>query len=181
MSLYLDIRVKVLQRSIVKGEAVKHGPQPRTNRSGHPKHTPLSCATALPSQQGGKDTTSSQEVDTMTPPQRENDRMDRAAFRTELERLVARAQEDGVEVGGGYNVRSPDPDVPDYTIEITEQEKRITDGGVDSVSADGAMPTDGTAPTDMTAPTDVVPSNGGGLTVERQRRAVDRFLLAPPF
>ena len=111
----------------------------------------------------------------MTPPRRENDRMDQAEFRTELQGLVARAQEEGVEVGGGYNVRSPDPDVPDYTIEITEQEKRITDGGVDSVPADGATPTD------MTAPTDVVPSNGGGLTVERQRRAVDRFLLAPPF
>ncbi|PSP74721.1 hypothetical protein BRC86_04965 [Halobacteriales archaeon QS_3_64_16] len=93
--------------------------------------------------------------------------MDRGAFRTELQRLVARAREDGVEVGGGYNVRSPDPDMQDYTVEITEQEKRITDGGIDSAS------------TGWTSSTAVAAPAGGGATRGSQRRAVDRFLLAP--
>jgi len=60
----------------------------------------------------------------------------------ELQHLVARAQDGGVQLVGGYNVRSPDPDVPDYMVEITRQTKRIADGGQDGARATPESPTD---------------------------------------
>ena len=95
----------------------------------------------------------------MTPSQRKDDRMDRERFTAELQRLVDRAHDDGVALVGGYNVRSPHPDVPDYTVEITEQEKLISDGGTE------------------TTPADAAPPGGGTTAAEYQRDAVDRFLL----
>jgi hypothetical protein len=98
----------------------------------------------------------------MTQSRQDDDRMNRETFAAELQRLVARAEEDGVELGGGYNVRSPHPEVPDFTVEITEQEKLVSDGGLDTVDADP-------------------PPSGGSETLrELQRRTIGRFLLAPP-
>lgn len=69
----------------------------------------------------------------MTRTQQNDDRMDRETVATELQRLVARARDDGVALVGGYNVRSPHPGLPDYTVEITEQEKLVSDGGTASL------------------------------------------------
>jgi hypothetical protein len=66
----------------------------------------------------------------MTPPRApdsgdDNDITTRTAFDTALERVVATARDANVPLEGAYNVRSPRPDVPDYTIEVTEQTKRV--------------------------------------------------------
>lgn len=90
----------------------------------------------------GGTTPSSQEIYIMSPSRHTDDRMDRERFTTELQRLVARAQDGRVQLVGGYNVRSPDPDVPDYMVEITRQTKRIADGGQDGARATPGSPTD---------------------------------------
>ena len=41
-------------------------------------------------------------------------------FDAALEQLVAQARDQSLPIEGGYNVRSPNPDEPDYTIEISE-------------------------------------------------------------
>ena len=66
----------------------------------------------------------------MTPPRApdsgdDNDITTRTAFDTALERVVATARDANVPLESAYNVRSPRLDVPDYTIEITEQTKRV--------------------------------------------------------
>ena len=64
----------------------------------------------------------------MTPPRTPDSGDDiatRAEFGTALERLVATARDANVPLESAYNVRSPRLDVPDYTIEITEQTKRV--------------------------------------------------------
>lgn len=50
-------------------------------------------------------------------------------FDAELDRLVAEARDEGVPIEGAQNVRSPRPDDPDYTIEITEITKRTPEWG----------------------------------------------------
>ncbi len=50
--------------------------------------------------------------------------MDVPAFETDLIDLVDEARSDGVSVAGAYDVRTPRPDEPDYTVEITEVSKR---------------------------------------------------------
>lgn len=45
-------------------------------------------------------------------------------FETKLQRLVAEAREEGVQVLGAYDVRSPDREQHDFQIEITEIQKR---------------------------------------------------------
>jgi hypothetical protein len=68
----------------------------------------------------------------MTPsrsPDTEADGMDHAEFDSALEGVVAAARDADVPLDGAYNVRSPRRDVPDYTIEITEQAKRTPDSG----------------------------------------------------
>ena len=52
----------------------------------------------------------------------------RAEFETALERVVATARDGDAPLKGAYDVRSPWLDEPDYTIEITEQAKRVPDG-----------------------------------------------------
>lgn len=55
-----------------------------------------------------------------------SDRMprSRAAFRADLEALVARARDAGVDLQGAYDVRSPAAEQPDYTVEISAIAKR---------------------------------------------------------
>ena len=48
-------------------------------------------------------------------------------FDAELERLVAEARDESVPIEGAHNVRSPQRDTPDYTIEISEIVKRAPD------------------------------------------------------
>lgn len=43
-----------------------------------------------------------------------------SAFETELGELVAQARREGTDVRGAYDMRTPNPDEPDYTVEITE-------------------------------------------------------------
>jgi hypothetical protein len=50
--------------------------------------------------------------------------MTRDEFTTELEHLVTEARDESVPIEGAHNVRSPHPDAPDYTIEISEIAKR---------------------------------------------------------
>lgn len=62
----------------------------------------------------------------MTPPfDSDTESMTVDEFDTELGRLVSKARDQNVPVEGAYNVRSPDPDMRDYTIEITEIAKQI--------------------------------------------------------
>lgn len=59
--------------------------------------------------------------------ERNRDSMNREEFVTELDRLVA-AHESGVQLVGGYDVRSPHRDTPDYTVEITKIRKKSPEG-----------------------------------------------------
>jgi len=66
----------------------------------------------------------------MTPPRAPDSGDDittRAEFGTALEHLVATARDANVPLESAYNVRSPRPDVPDYTTEVTEQTNRVPD------------------------------------------------------
>ena len=57
----------------------------------------------------------------MTPPEgSRTNPMTADEFDTELEQLVAQARDESLPIEGGYNARSPHPDEPDYTIEISE-------------------------------------------------------------
>lgn len=57
----------------------------------------------------------------MTPSSGSRDEpMTRDEFAAELDNLVAEAREGNVSIEGGYNIRSPHPDDPDYTVEISE-------------------------------------------------------------
>jgi len=51
---------------------------------------------------------------------RPSDRMTNAEFAAELQRLVARARDDGVDFDGAYDVRTPQRNQPDVTVEISE-------------------------------------------------------------
>lgn len=97
----------------------------------------------------------------MSPSRPNDDQVNRETFTIELQRLVAQARDDGAELEGGYNVRSPDPDIPDYTVEITEQEKLVSDGGTNAALANVSSLT------------------GDRDTRDYQRRLIDRFLLVP--
>lgn len=59
----------------------------------------------------------------MTPTDQLETPVDRSTFATLLERLVSQARNADVTLQGAYNVRTPVPDYPDYTIEITELAK----------------------------------------------------------
>ena len=59
----------------------------------------------------------------MTPPPSEP--MDEAEFDRRLQRLVAEAREANAPISGAYSARSPDPDVQDYSIEITRVANRL--------------------------------------------------------
>jgi hypothetical protein len=48
------------------------------------------------------------------------DSMDASAFETELDELVAQARRQGTDVRGTYDMRTPNPNEPNYTVEITE-------------------------------------------------------------
>ena len=48
-------------------------------------------------------------------------------FDAGLESLVAEARDESLPIEGAYNVRSPQRDTPDYTIEISEIVKRTPD------------------------------------------------------
>lgn len=64
----------------------------------------------------------------MTPlrsPDSRDDPTTRTEFSTVLERVVVAARDAGVSLEGAYNVRSPRRGVPDYTIEINRQTKRV--------------------------------------------------------
>jgi len=65
--------------------------------------------------------------------ERSPDHMTNAAFTDELERLVARARDAGVDLEGAYNVRTPQGSQSDYTIEIAEITKRPDHFRVESV------------------------------------------------
>ena len=54
--------------------------------------------------------------------------MDRDEFEARLAELVTEANDDGVQLVGAYDVRSPHSDVQDYTVEISEVRKRLPEG-----------------------------------------------------
>lgn len=54
----------------------------------------------------------------------------RASFAAELEALVARARDAGVDLEGAYDVRSSDGQ-PEYTVEISEVARRFDRDQVD--------------------------------------------------
>lgn len=57
----------------------------------------------------------------MIPPEGpRTDSMTADEFDAKLEQLVAQARDESFAIEGAYNVRSPNPDEPDYTIEISE-------------------------------------------------------------
>ncbi len=60
-------------------------------------------------------------------------RMTNAEFAAALERLVSRARRDGVDLEGGYNVRTPEREQPDVTVEISRIAKRTDGYGFDPV------------------------------------------------
>jgi hypothetical protein len=43
-----------------------------------------------------------------------------SAFETELGEIVTQARREGTDVRGTYDMRTPNPDEPNYTVEITE-------------------------------------------------------------
>jgi hypothetical protein len=43
-----------------------------------------------------------------------------SAFETDLGELVAQARRQGTDLRGTYDIRTPNADKPDYTVEITE-------------------------------------------------------------
>lgn len=51
--------------------------------------------------------------------------MTRDEFAAELDHLVAEARDENVPIEGGYIVRSPRPDDPDFTVEISEIVNRV--------------------------------------------------------
>ena len=53
---------------------------------------------------------------------------DRDIFQIELAELIDHAREAGVDLRGAYDVRTPQPDHADYTVEITEVATRAADG-----------------------------------------------------
>lgn len=65
------------------------------------------------------------ETTDMTPPRRPDEPTDREGFETALSRLVATAEETGVDIEGAYDVRTPWGDRDDYTVEITVIQKRF--------------------------------------------------------
>ena len=46
-----------------------------------------------------------------------------SGFEAELRELVVQAQRAGTDVRGAYDMRTPNPNEPDYTVEITEVAK----------------------------------------------------------
>ena len=60
----------------------------------------------------------------MTSPTPPTDPIDDEEFTTQLNQLIDRARNSDIQLIGAWNARSPHPDEPDYTIEITEQTKR---------------------------------------------------------
>lgn len=54
--------------------------------------------------------------------------MDRDEFETRLAELVTEANDDGVQLVGAYDVRSPQAAVQDYTVEISEIRNRHPEG-----------------------------------------------------
>lgn len=56
----------------------------------------------------------------MTPTDTPDDPTTEAEFDAALDDLVAAAREEGVPIEGTRNVRSPDPETADYTVEISE-------------------------------------------------------------
>lgn len=64
----------------------------------------------------------------MTPIDQPENPVDRSTFAGLLERLVSQARDADVALEGAYNVRTPLPDRPDYTIEITELAKNRLGG-----------------------------------------------------
>lgn len=65
----------------------------------------------------------------MTPPHPES--MDEAEFERRLHQLVADAREANAPIPGAYSVRSPDPDVQDYSVELTRVTNRPPTGFTD--------------------------------------------------
>jgi hypothetical protein len=51
--------------------------------------------------------------------------MDEAEFERRLHQLIAEAREANAPILGAYSVRSPDPDVQDYSVEITRVANRL--------------------------------------------------------
>lgn len=60
----------------------------------------------------------------MSGPQQNTDRMDVSTFEIELTQLIESARNDETQIRGVYDVRTPRPDEPDYTVEITEVAKQ---------------------------------------------------------
>lgn len=58
-------------------------------------------------------------------------RSERSSFETELTRLIDQSRRDNIPLHGVYDVRSPHPDEPDYTIEISELTKRVPTRNMD--------------------------------------------------
>ena len=57
-----------------------------------------------------------------------NEPFDRETFQIELAELIDHARETGVDLRGAYDVRAPQPEHADYTIEITEIVTHTADG-----------------------------------------------------
>lgn len=63
-----------------------------------------------------------------------NEPFDRETFERELAELIDHARETGIDLRGAYNVRTPQPEHADYTIEISEVVPRAADGDHQSFS-----------------------------------------------
>ena len=53
---------------------------------------------------------------------------DRETFQIELAELIDHAREAGVDLRGAYDVRTPQPEHADYTVEVTEVAPRAANG-----------------------------------------------------
>jgi hypothetical protein len=72
------------------------------------------------------------EPSTVTPPESpagSDDVTTRSELGAVLKRATTAAYNEGLQIEGAYNVRSSDPDVPDYTIEISGLRKRASGEG----------------------------------------------------
>lgn len=65
----------------------------------------------------------------MTPSRSEP--MDEAEFERRLQELIAEARAANVPILGAYSVRSPDPDVQDYSVDVTRVTNRPPTGFTD--------------------------------------------------
>lgn len=65
------------------------------------------------------------ETTDVAPSRRPGDPTNHEGFETALSRLVSTAEETSIDIEGAYDVRTPEGDRDDYTVEITVIQKRV--------------------------------------------------------